>query len=53
MFKTLYEEASAAFKVYGTIPAGKSSFKLQGENTEEPKESHGNGQLEKRTNETI
>ena len=41
MFKTQYEEA--AFKVYGTIPAGKSSFKTQGENTEEHKENHGNG----------
>lgn len=40
MFKRQYEEA--AFKVYGTIPAGKSSFKMQRENTEEHKEKHGN-----------
>lgn len=33
MFKRQYEEA--AFKVYGTIPAGKSSFKMQGENSEQ------------------
>ena len=26
---------------------------MQGENTEEPKESHGNGQLEKRIDETM
>lgn len=40
MFKRQYEEA--ALKVYGTIPAGKSSFKMQRENTEEHKEKHGN-----------
>lgn len=40
MFKRQYEEA--ALKVYGTIPAGKSSFKMQRENTEEHKENHGN-----------
>ena len=33
MFKRQYEEA--AFKVYGTVPAGKSSFKMQSEYTEE------------------
>lgn len=33
MFKRQYEEA--AFKVYGTIPAGKSSFKMQSENSEQ------------------
>ena len=33
MFKRQYEEAS--LKVYGTIPAGKLSFKMQGEYTEE------------------
>ena len=48
MFKTFYEEAT--FKVYGTIPAEKSSFKTQWRAL---KESHENGQLEKRIDKTM
>lgn len=41
MFKRQYEEA--AFKVYGTIPAGKSSSEMQGYNAEEHGDKPGNG----------
>ena len=41
MFKRQYEEAT--FKVYGTIPAGKSSSEMQRCNAEGHRDKPGNG----------